>query len=171
MEGILHICKHCLKDLNDISLVSIPSSKESNVKDPQTKKSIIEIEKWYKEGIIKSEFNCNKKFYDESALLNRIEEIEPRKKTSPKERCDGSVHQKSIECSKDDLSESMGFIILDDITTSGTSMIECKKILVNNGAKEENIICLAIGETIDKYNYDIRPRNGKYVLTKKFKGF
>ena len=37
------------------------------------------------------------------------------------------------------------FIIIDDITTKGTTLISCKVLLKNKGAK--NVVCLALGKT------------------------
>lgn len=70
-------------------------------------------------------------------------------------------HLKTISCSYD-LPNSTGFIILDDIVTSGTTMDSCKEILIKHGAKEKNIICLAIAKTIDCRH--LKYHNGKVVL-------
>ena len=44
---------------------------------------------------------------------------------------------------------NMGFIILDDITTSGNSMYVCREILIENGVENKDIISLAIARTVN----------------------
>ena len=43
---------------------------------------------------------------------------------------------------------NLGFIILDDIVTTGTTISACKELLISNGANEKNIVGLTIAETI-----------------------
>ena len=39
-------------------------------------------------------------------------------------------------------------IILDDITTTGSSMQACNELLLNSGVKSENIFNIALGATV-----------------------
>ena len=42
------------------------------------------------------------------------------------------------------------FIILDDVTTLGTSMDACRDILIQHGAKEQYIYRMAIARTLEE---------------------
>ena len=48
--------------------------------------------------------------------------------------------------------EDAVFIIMDDISTRGTIMNACEDILVENGAKKENIFKFAIYKTQSENN-------------------
>ena len=48
-------------------------------------------------------------------------------------------------------------IVLDDITTSGSSLTAAKILLKYAGVK--NVVCIALGRTMDKYHYDKRSIN------------
>ena len=94
-------------------------------------------------------------------ILKRTKNIVSQKDCGAYYRNVKNRHLKTISCSYD-LPNSTGFIILDDIVTSGTTMDSCKEILINHGAKEKNIICLAIAKTIDCRH--LKYHNGKVVL-------
>lgn len=166
LEAIMYICESYFKDVDKISLVAVPSSKESKVKDSQSKKPITEIIKLYNMGELEYKYNFIKILSDESDLLKRCTEIEEHKFSN--DRWDKNIHFNTISCSKK-LNHSTGFIILDDVTTTGTSMNSCREILINNGANEKNIICLALAETIDKQY--ISECNGEIQLSKPLFGF
>ncbi len=55
-----------------------------------------------------------------------------------------SRHLKSIEVKNGSLVNSMVVLLLDDIVTTGTSLMACKKLLLDAGASE--VICLALGK-------------------------
>ena len=68
-------------------------------------------------------------------------------------------HYNSIIFNKEqDLSNlNIGFIVLDDITTSGNSMYACRDILIRNGIENKDIISLAFARTVNDEeltNYD-----------------
>lgn len=94
-------------------------------------------------------------------ILKRTKNIVSQKDCGAYYRNVKNRHLKTISCSYD-LPNSTGFIILDDIVTSGTTMDSCKEILINHGAKEKNIVCLAIAKTIECKH--LKYHNGKVVL-------
>lgn len=154
IEAIVHICNYCFKDIDEICLVSVPASDTYHSKDPQTKKSIDEIVDYFKEGKLESDFGCSKEFYNGSELLQRVVGIRSRKSLSRDKKFDIFIHLKSIECSQEELPNDIGYIILDDVTTSGTTFKACKNILIEHGAEDDNIVCLALAKTIDRPNID-----------------
>lgn len=146
MNAIAVISEKYFEKVDRISLVPIPSSKTS--KTPQTKKSVDKIEEWYKKGQAQKIFKFNKILDMEyNNILYRIRDTEKQKNKNREERF---KDDRSIGCTKDHIPEEIGFIILDDITTSGATMGKAQKVLVEKGADEKNIIFLAIGETVWK---------------------
>lgn len=58
----------------------------------------------------------------------------------------------SLQCKRNDLgSWNSTFIILDDVTTRGTSMEACRDLLLQCGAHEDQVICLSIAATVNHY--------------------
>ena len=123
-----------------IGLVAVPPSKTD--KESPIRSSIWNIHNWYEGNVTQFIFGCDKVIYDYGKLLTRIYDI----KTAHKEGRTTYEEQKaSITCSRDRLWRyRTAFIILDDVTTKGTSMDVCRDILIDNGANEENIYRLAI---------------------------
>ena len=158
MEAIVILSDSVFKNLDKIVLISVPSSKVNVT--PQTKKSVEMIENDFKKGLF--EFS-SKKLLDlkYNNILKRTKNIVSQKDCGAYYRTVKNRHLKTISCSYD-LPNSTGFIILDDVVTSGTTMESCKEILINHGAKEKNIVCLAIAKTIDCRH--LKYHNGKVVL-------
>lgn len=138
MYAVVNLLDIVFKDIDKIALVSVPSSNPNNF--PQTKKSANIIENTFKESnlekIIDSKYNN---------IISRNKKIISQK-DSP-DRWDIDRQKNSLLCEKN-LSESIGFIILDDIVTTGTTISACKELLIDNGANEKNIVGLTIAETI-----------------------
>lgn len=57
-----------------------------------------------------------------------------------------SVHLNSIEVFNEELIKNKKVILLDDITTTGNSLLACKRLLMENGA--ESNVCIAMGKTV-----------------------
>ena len=83
----------------------------------------------------------NNKFIDGTNCLIRYREIEEQKKQGKRHV---ETHMNSIMISNKNIIEGKKIILVDDIVTSGSSLNACKKILINNGAKE--VICFAFGK-------------------------
>ena len=138
MYAVVNLLDVVFKDIEKIALVSVPSSNPDNV--PQTKTSVNIIEKTFKESnlenILDSKYNN---------IIVRNEKILSQKESMDK--WDIDRQKNSLSCEKN-LPESIGFIILDDIVTTGTTISACKELLISNGANEKNIVGLTIAETI-----------------------
>ena len=130
--------------LSKVGLVAVPPSKTD--KESPIRESIRQIVSLSKKGIIASAFGCNKTLYDYGNLLTRITDI----RTSHKEgRATYEEQIESISCSRDRLWRyQTAFIILDDVTTLGTSMDACRDILIENGSNADKIYRLAIAKTV-----------------------
>lgn len=92
---------------------------------------------------------CIKRFGCEDGIntLLRYETIEPKHKTPGKRTED--VDLNSIGVNKNINIKDKKIILIDDITTSGSSLDVGKKLLYNSGAKQ--VICFAFGKTWDKW--------------------
>ena len=127
-----------------IGLVAVPPSKVD--KPSPIRESIGIIMNWYNAGITNSVFGCDKEIYDYRLLLSRSTDISTAHEGT---RATYAEQHQSISCSRDRLSKYWTtFIILDDVTTLGTSMDVCRDILVEHGAKEQYIYRMAIARTI-----------------------
>lgn len=158
IKAIIMLSDSVFKNLDKIALVPVPSSKVNVT--PQTKKSVEVIENAFKKCLI--DFS-SKKLLDlnYNNILKRTKDIVSQKDCGAYYRNVKNRHLKTISC-KNNLSNSIGFIILDDIVTSGTTMESCKEILINHGAYEKNIVCLAIAKTIKSGH--LKYHDGKIVL-------
>lgn len=152
MYAVVNLLDVVFKDIEKIALVSVPSSNPDNV--PQTKTSVNIIEKIFKESnlenILDSKYNN---------IIVRNEKILSQKESMNK--WDIDRQKNSLSCEKN-LPESIGFIILDDIVTTETTISACKELLISNGANEKNIVGLTIAETILCHN--LKWNNKKVVF-------
>ena len=82
------------------------------------------------------DITSNSSYLDGSQLLLRVNQIAPQK--YQKERYE-KTHLESIKLNGDVKGKKI--ILVDDITTSGSSLKACKKILIEAGA--ESVICFA----------------------------
>ena len=81
-------------------------------------------------------------YVDGSQLLLRIKDIVPQKTLSYQERCQ-ETHLNSVIVNGDVKGKKI--ILIEDITTSGSTLKACKKILLDAGA--ESVICFAFAKT------------------------
>ena len=145
MKAISYISNEKINEsIDNIALVSLPRSTvgwESTIQQ-----SIDIIEKWYNIGKTDLEFDCSKKIINCRGLLTRFKTIGQSSKGAHLTEFD---HLNSIKCTinpKLDLNNT-SFILLDDITTHGTIMKACRKLLTDENVKFNNIYMLAIGGT------------------------
>ena len=84
---------------------------------------------------------------DASATLIRHRPSEPSHSfyTAPADRNDINNHLESIKISHPHMIRRRVVLLLDDIVTTGTSFLGCRKLLLDAGASE--VICLALGIT------------------------
>lgn len=81
---------------------------------------------------------------DATSCLVRIKNIDQQHKFTGTERKRIKRHLDSIEVRNESLITSKVVLLLDDIVTTGTSLMACKKLLLDAGASE--VICLALGK-------------------------
>ena len=142
-----------IKNVSKLALIAVPSSKVYKIKSPM-KKTIDYIENAYKTDELKSEFNCDKEIINYKDLLKRVKDVPTAHKGEGRASCE--QHIDSIKCMEENLSnENIAYIILDDITTTGRSMMACNEILHEKGVKMENIYNIAIGATVRDENEEI----------------
>ena len=79
-------------------------------------------------------------FKDGSQYLIRKEDIKAQKEQGRRYK---ETHLNSISVNGNVLDKKI--ILIDDITTSGSSLLACKEILLKKGAKE--VICFAFGKS------------------------
>ena len=129
-----------------IGLVAIPPSKAD--KESTVHQSIHSIKEAYEQGYMRSLFGCKKKIYDYSHLLQRDYDIRSSCR-SYGNRPDYEEQKASISCIRNRLYlYHTAFILIDDVTTSGTIMDVCEDILIENGMDEDHIYRLAIAKTV-----------------------
>ena len=125
-------------------LVNVPPSKVG--KKSPIKKSISRIVGMYEKDITENKFNKIKKVYDGGGLLIRSKDVPT---SHAGKRAYDWQHELSIICERDfcDVSGNVAFLLLDDITTTGTVMEVCKNLLIDYGVEEDSIYMLAIAQT------------------------
>lgn len=125
-------------DLLDYDIiVCVPSHCMGNYNDNPLARMIEEISK------IHIYVNDKKKIYtDGSQYLLRYKTV-LEQKTQKKRRED--THLDSVKLKENINVNGKNIILIDDITTSGSSLRACKKILKDAGANE--VICFAFGKT------------------------
>ena len=127
-----------------IGLVAVPPSKVE--KESPVRNSIYNMKLWYQRGETKTYFGCDKIIYDYGRLICRTEDI---RTSHYGKRATYEEQKASLGCIRDRLWKyRTAFIILDDITTKGTSMKACRDLLIEHEANEDAVYCLAIAKTI-----------------------
>lgn len=140
MDAILYLEDNIIpSDIKDIYLISVPCSKVD--KKNVVNKSINIIERWVNQEKCDSKQNLIN--YNE--LLKRKYDV---KASHLENRLTKQEQIDSITCSKQLSNENSVYLLLDDITTTGTIMSACEEILINNGAKSEEIYKLVVGKTL-----------------------
>lgn len=80
---------------------------------------------------------------DATSCLVRIRYTDPQRLFTGTERKRIKRHLDNIELRNESLIKSKVVLLLDDIVTTGTSLMACKRLLLDAGASE--VICLALG--------------------------
>ena len=135
--------------IKKICLVPIPSSTKNRNIFSSMKKTIRLIEKVDSHELIKFGDGCERKIINLNELLIRTTDVNTAHKiNSPRPSYEDHIN--SIEFNKDIIDDLEGctFILLDDITTTGTIMDACEDILCNNGIEKQNIYKFALAETV-----------------------
>ncbi|RUR40474.1 ComF family protein [Clostridium perfringens] len=78
--------------------------------------------------------------------LERVETVE--KKANGGIRS-AELEQRTIHATEIEKFQDKKVLLFDDVTTTGTSLKSCEKILIDNGAKE--VVCLALAKTVNHH--------------------
>lgn len=144
MSAIAEISRNMVS--NRIGLVAVPPSKVNKVST--VRRSIEAIVDWYNQGITKEVFHCDKEIRDYGNLIVRSSDIST---AHTGQRATYDEQMESIRCTRSRLSTLWTtFIILDDVTTLGTSMDVCRDILIANGAIDRYIYRMVIARTLEE---------------------
>lgn len=146
MEFISNISNEKFENKSQLALIAVPSSKAHKI-NSSIKKSIDIIEESYQKGELESEFNCDKEIINCKNLLKRVTDVPTAHKGEGRATC--SQHIESMKCMKEKLpNKNIVYIVLDDITTTGNTMMACNELLLDAGVKNENIYNIALGATV-----------------------
>ena len=146
IEYISQLSNKKLQNKAKLVLIAVPSSKVDKTKS-SIKKSIDIIEETYNSGELKFDYNCDKEIINYKNLLKRVKDVPTAHLGEGRATCE--QHVDSIECMENNLSnEDVAYVILDDITTTGNSMMACNELLLKAGVKNENIYNIALGATV-----------------------
>lgn len=144
MEAIAEISK----ELNTprIGLVAVPPHDVERNDMTAVHESIRLIVQWSKDGIARDVYGCEKEICDCGSILERTKTIPPSHcwpRATIKEQLD------SIACTEVPYDQrEITYIILDDITTRGTSLSACASRLALSKVSLKSVRKLAIAKTI-----------------------
>lgn len=79
-----------------------------------------------------------------NTLIQRAYTVETKHGSTAGRVMDPNVEMKSLVLENHNI-KNKNILVIDDITTTGTSLIACKTLLLRAGAK--NVVCLALGKT------------------------
>ena len=77
-------------------------------------------------------------------MIQRAYTVETKHGSTSGRVMDPNVEMKSLVLENHNI-KNKNILVIDDITTTGTSLIACKTLLLRAGAK--NVVCLALGKT------------------------
>lgn len=78
-------------------------------------------------------------------LMMRVVRTKPMNKMSPQERRDNVKDAFTLRREKVKMVKDKTILLVDDIFTTGSTLDECSRLLLDNGAKEIYMICFAAG--------------------------
>lgn len=132
--------KEILKKLNENWLICfVPGHEKSDVGNYDNTGVMYMVKKAFGEN--------EKRFTYEKHLLLRKFTIEAKHK-SDNRIIDYRIDLKSLSYNTKINIKNKNIIIFDDITTTGTSLIACRYLLLKNGANK--VFCIALGRTVGK---------------------
>ena len=87
-----------------------------------------------------------------NTIIQRSYNVDKKATSSSKRSNDYRIDMQSLNIEHGFNVEGKSIIVIDDITTSGSTLIACKNILMNAGAKE--VVLIALGKTKEpEYGY------------------
>ena len=145
MKSISYLSNYIINEkYNKLALISVPTSKVDKFSPIQ--ESINQITLWYENGEAFKDFNCHKELLNNN-ILTRVLDVNSAHNEGP--RPEYIDHINSISFNDDCIfGEDTAFILIDDITTTGTIMDACEDILIENNIDKNSIYKLAISKTV-----------------------
>ena len=145
LNALAAISKNQLKRPKGLVMISVPRSdpeKESTISH-----SIRLIAKLSADGVAKTNSDCRSPLIDASSLIKRTRYLDPVHKGAARRDIESQINSMAITYNGR-LKNDVGYVIIDDIVTSGTQMKACRQLLQSKGVMSHNIVQLAIGRTV-----------------------
>lgn len=145
MKSISHLSNYIVDEkFNKLALVSVPPSKVDKFSPIQ--ESINRISQWYADGKTFIDFDCSEEILND-IILTRFLDVNSAHNEGPRPEYDDHIN--SIFFNDDYVfSKDTAFVLIDDITTTGTIMKACEDILIKNNINENSIYKFAICKTV-----------------------
>lgn len=145
MKSISYLSNNIIDEkYKKLVLVAVPTSKVDKFSPIQ--ESINQICQWYESGKTLNDFNCHKELLNNN-ILTRISDVNSAHNKGS--RPTYNEHLNSILFYNDfTFDEKTAFILIDDITTTGTIMDVCEDILTKNDINKNSIYKFAICKTV-----------------------
>ena len=144
MKSISYLSNYIIdENFEKLALVSIPPSHVDKFSPIQ--ESINQIKKWYDIGKTKTDFNCQYEILNANILI-RHSNVNSAHLKGPRPTYEDHIN--SILFNNDYIFDKTAFILIDDITTTGTIMKACGDILIKKGIEKNSIYKLAISKTV-----------------------
>ena len=145
MKSISYLSNNIINEkYKKLVLVAVPTSKVDKFSPIQ--ESINQICQWHESGKTLNDFNCHKELLNGN-ILTRVSDVNSAHNEGP--RPTYNEHLNSILFYNDFIfDEKTAFILIDDITTTGTIMDVCEDILTKNDINKNSIYKFAICKTV-----------------------
>ena len=139
------------KKIKNIILLAVPPSAKNKKSTMRACIAVISREIAKDNSVKKMNYFLMKNILDGGTVLERIVDVN----TSHLEGKNTNTYQSlwnSLNVNRNQIpsackSDETGYILLDDVVTTGLNMAVCKDRLVQSGINGDNIVCLAIAKT------------------------
>lgn len=145
MDALSEISKKYLRRPKGLVLIAIPRSIPN--KTSTMMESIGMISALSEQGVAKSNSQCETPLIDASKLIVRTKPLPPAHLSAEAREYVNQKNSMQVT-TRERLKNDVGYVLMDDIITSGTQMSVCKALLQERGVAKHNIVQLAIGKTI-----------------------
>lgn len=145
MNALAYIAENRLWCAMEIHMVAVPSS--NPVKQSTMKKTINKIAELSDDGTVERLTQCKKPMRNAAGLIVRQNYVQAAH-LSTDQRPSFQEHVDSMRLCKQPNRANIGYVIMDDILTTGTQMNACNYLLSQAGVNPMFIEHLVIGRTI-----------------------